>query len=226
MNADAAGAEALDTLHRSSSDSSVPQWKSSLGSCRVSSFRPCGAHRKRCLDAIDPAPFLSLAALGLYASLATHLLALAGHLPPGGKSLFGLHVGIFVLWVPVALLVLRIHRGRRSLGAWKNVLAGCPPWMRSLTVGLVAYAMVNFFIAFTGVDAQLGGDKALSPGVLRGFSGHWMLFYGVAFAVLYSVYRKPELLRRTRCANGHALAADDRFCATCGIAVPDPSARG
>ena len=53
-------------------------------------------------------PFLSLAALGFFASLATHLLALAGGLPPGGKSVFGLHVGIFVLWVPVVLLVLRL----------------------------------------------------------------------------------------------------------------------
>ncbi len=197
---------------------------SAAAECRP--FAPAEPIENGALMRLILPPFLSLAALGFFASLATHLLALAGGLPPGGKSVFGLHVGIFVLWVPVVLLVLRIHRGWRSLGAWKNVPAGCPPWMRSLTVGLVAYAMVSFFIAFTGVDAQRGGDKALSPGVLRGFSGHWMLFYGVAFAVLYSVYRKPELLRRTRCANGHALAADDRFCATCGIAVPDPSARG
>jgi len=171
-------------------------------------------------------PFLSLAALGFLASLATHLLALAGSLPPGGMSVFGLHVGIFVLWIPVVLLVLRIHWGQRSLRAWGNVLSGCPTWMRYVTVALFPYAIVNFFVAFTGVDAQRSGDDALSPMVLRGFSGHWMLFYGAAFAVLYSVYRKPELLRRARCANGHALDADDRFCATCGVAIPDPRARG
>lgn len=171
-------------------------------------------------------PFLSLAALGFLASLATHLLALAGSLPPGGNAVFGLHLGIFVLWIPVVLLGLRVNWVQRSRGAWRNVLAGCPTWMRYVTAGLFVYAIVNFFLAFAEVDARPGDDDALSSAVLRGFSGHWMLFYGVAFAVLYSVYRKPELLRRIRCANGHSLAADDRFCATCGVAIPDPRARG
>jgi hypothetical protein len=170
-------------------------------------------------------PFLALAALGFLASLAAHLLALAGSLPPGGMSVFGLHVGIFVLWIPVVLLVLRVNWVQPSRGAWRNMLSGCPTWMRYVTAGLFVYAIVNFFVAFTGVDAQRSGDDALSPAVLRGFSGHWMLFYAIAFAVLYSVYRKPELLRRTRCANGHSVAADDRFCATCGVAIPDPRAR-
>ena len=140
-------------------------------------------------------PFLSLAALGFLASLATHLLALAGSLPPGGNAVFGLHLGIFVLWIPGVLLGLRVNWVQRSRGAWRNVLAGCPTWMRYVTAGLFVYAIVNFFLAFAEVDARPGDDDALSSAVLRGFSGHWMLFYGVAFAVLYSVYRKPELLR-------------------------------
>ena len=57
-------------------------------------------------------PLMVYAACGLILSLAVHLMALAGLQPPGGNALFfGLHVGIFPLWLPVVLIMMKLTRG-------------------------------------------------------------------------------------------------------------------
>jgi len=54
------------------------------------------------------------------------------------------------------------------------------------------------------------------PSVVRGFSGHWMIFYGAAFAVLYSRIHAPELYRERKCPQGHTASPTARFCSECG----------
>jgi hypothetical protein len=53
----------------------------------------------------------------------------------------------------------------------------------------------------------------------RGFSGHWMAFYGAAFAVLYSAIHKPSLLEARKCPAGHDVSHQDLFCPKCGQAL-------
>jgi hypothetical protein len=61
-------------------------------------------------------PLMVYAACGLILSLAVHLMALAGLQPPGGNALFfGLHVGIFPLWLPVVLIMMKLTKGMKAV---------------------------------------------------------------------------------------------------------------
>jgi hypothetical protein len=167
-------------------------------------------------------PLMLLAALGFLLSVAAHVASIAGVPLPGGQSIWLLHTGIFVVWVPTILISHSVVRGKRRRDVWKVLLSGCPPWMRVLGYALVAYVVVNFLYFMTTTSGSHPGGA--SPSVIRGFSGHWMLFYGVAFMTLYSVKVKPELLGQAACSNGHAVSSADKFCRVCGAplqAAPD-----
>jgi hypothetical protein len=164
------------------------------------------------------------AACGLMLSLAAHLLALAGH-PPGGNALFfALHIGIFPLWIPVVLISMKMMNGVRRQDYWEVALAGCPPWMKYMTYGFFAYAVINFAIFVILVPKgkpPVGG--APPPEVWHGFSGHWMLFYSAGLAILTGVYLRGGFGNlQQRCPFGHEVAFGDQYCATCGAKVEQP----
>jgi len=136
-------------------------------------------------------PFAVIAAAGFVLSLATHLMALAGHAPPGGGLVWGLHFGIFAVWIPAVWIGNRnVRRLDRKLD-WKDTMAGCPVWMRRALQVVFVYAIINFvlfMLTTAGHPRPIGRAPAF---VLRGFSGHWMAFYGAAFAALYSALKTP-----------------------------------
>lgn len=128
-----------------------------------------------------------LALLGFCLSVAAHILALTGiMLPlPQPDIVFALHVGIFVVFVPAVL----ISRQRAQGGARTNlndIARDSPLWIGALLLLLFAYAVINFFLVFSLDQAPRGtalaGNDFLHT--LRGFSGHWMLFYFASFAML------------------------------------------
>ena len=165
--------------------------------------------------------FLVLSVCGLALSIGAHLIALAGVAIPGGKLVWALHIGIFVVWIPTVLVSMQMTRYANRKDFWKVALAGCPLWMRRAGYVLFGYAILNFilFIATTASQPeQLSGDAP--PSVVRGFSGHWMIFYGTAFATLYSRIYAPHLYRERRCPQGHAVSPTARFCPDCGYAFP------
>ncbi|WP_460727839.1 hypothetical protein [Lysobacter rhizosphaerae] len=170
-------------------------------------------------------PVLVLSAIGLVLSVIVHIIALLGFDPRLGESVFALHVGIFVVWFPAVFLSMRMGRGKKASawgfgGSWKQVLSGCPGWMTYLLYVLFAYTFLNFFL-FMGSAASGASqvDSASSPQVIRGFSGHWMVFYYAAFAIAYSALMKPELLGDAVCKMGHKALPIDKFCSECGNPV-------
>ena len=162
-----------------------------------------------------------LAAGGFILSVAAHLAALAGIAVPGGGLVWALHIGIFVVWIPTVLVSSRITRYSNRRDFWKTALAGCPPWMRRALYIVFGYALLNFILFIASTSGHPKPVGAAPPSVIRGFSGHWMVFYGAAFATLYSVTHAPYLLRERRCPQGHAVAPTARFCPECGYAFPD-----
>lgn len=134
------------------------------------------------------APFLALAAVGLVLSLVAHGCAWLGVPQPLGMATWGLHVGIFVVWLPALLASGQMVRGARREDAWRVALRGCPHWMRWMTSAFFVYTFINFILFFIITDAagkQPAGDP-MPPAVFRVFSGHWMAFYSAALAMLYS----------------------------------------
>ncbi|RYD77192.1 MAG: zinc ribbon domain-containing protein [Verrucomicrobiaceae bacterium] len=172
-------------------------------------------------------PFLALSTIGLVLSIGAHVMALTGIPLPSGKLVWGLHAGIFVVWLPAVLISMQTTRHASRKDFWKVALAGCPIWMRRGFYVLFGYAILNFVVlaATTGRQPKQPSDST-RPFVVRIFSGHWMVFYGAAFAILYSRLHAPDLYRERKCPNGHAVSPTARFCSECGYDFTNKVERG
>jgi hypothetical protein len=162
----------------------------------------------------------ALAGAGLILSILSHLAAFLGRQGPLGDHVFWLHIGIFVVWIPTVLVSQRLTSGFNRKDFWKAALRGCPAWMKYAVYGFFAYAFVSFFVFVSASPAKGSGSGAMSPAVVRGFSGHWMAFYSAAMAVLYSAAHLPASeTQGRRCPNGHSVGPYAQFCERCGRPV-------
>ena len=160
--------------------------------------------------------FVVLSAVGLVVSLWVHLGAVAGRRVAPKAFFWILHVGIFVVWFPAVFVAQKRVGNVQRKDYWKIVLNGSPDWMRYMVYGFFGYAMLNFALFMSKTPS--GGGGANPPAVVwRGFSGHWMLFYSAALAILYSAAHANETGRR--CVNGHPVLENATFCTQCGQAV-------
>ena len=165
-------------------------------------------------------PLMVYAACGLVLSLAVHLLSFFGIRFGGNALFFGLHIGIFPLWIPVVLISQKMMNGAQRKDFWKIAVSGCPPWMRYMTWGFFYYAIANFilFVVFFAPTGKQAG-AAVPAAVLHGFSGHWMAFYSAGLAILTTASRRGLSNLQRRCPNGDVIGWNDRFCSTCGVPV-------
>ncbi|WP_295446846.1 hypothetical protein [uncultured Thiodictyon sp.] len=136
--------------------------------------------------------FAAFALLGLVASLAVHLAALLG------IDLATRFPAVWLLFIPFLFQARRVLGVRPSRAA---IRALCPGWALLLGVFLAGYVMLNFLLF---LHATEGGGPAIRDGryvlqahgpvlrtltadeyraqqanTLRGFSGHWLIFYYV-----------------------------------------------
>jgi hypothetical protein len=154
---------------------------------------------------------LALAALfGFLLSLVVHILALSGmdvsaHWP----TVWMLHLGIFVVFIPLVI------SNSKRLGAkpkFADFRADLPGWVLWLGVVFVAYSALNFILFILGTqggspDLRDGKYLLLNHGKLireltkaeytalkanevRGFSGHWLVFYYISFAYFMFVKKR------------------------------------
>jgi hypothetical protein len=169
--------------------------------------------------------FAALAGLGLALSIIFHVEALAGLQGPLGEYEWVLHVGIFVVWLPAVIVSSQLTVDFKRRDFWKAALRGCPPWMRYMVNGFFAYAALNF-IWFLASAPPHGGSGPMPPIVVRGFSGHWMVFYSAAMAMLYSAAHVKDRDVGRKCPQGHTVGPLAQFCEQCGQpAVQDSSYR-
>jgi hypothetical protein len=168
------------------------------------------------------APFVLLAAIGLVLSIIAHTAALFGQPQPFGPITWGLHIGIFVVWLPVVLVSNRLVADFKRKDYWQAALRGCPAWMKWMTGVFFVYAFVNFFLFMLVAPPRgKGGGVNAPPEVFRGFSGHWMAFYSAAVAILYSAIMVAIRDPARRCPNGHPVSPSADYCETCGGRIVD-----
>jgi hypothetical protein len=150
-----------------------------------------------------------LALLGFLLSLAAHVAALAG--VDVGKRVpwvWGLHVGVFVVFFPFVMSSRKLLGPRTSLWSVRTLF---PTWVRVIGAAVFVYALINFALFITATE---GGSprvrdghfvlldhgrvirelsaaeyEAMEARDVRGFSGHWLVFYFVPFA--WFLLRKP-----------------------------------
>ncbi len=122
----------------------------------------------------------TIAAAGFLASLVCHIMSWTNNQPALGRSVFLLHAGIFAVWIPLVIFANRTMP-RPGGGNLEHLLAELPKWLRRALSCLFVYAVLNFvyFIFCTQKYPKHGVPFSLE---LRGFSGHWMMFYGMAAA--------------------------------------------
>jgi len=147
--------------------------------------------------------------------------ALLGRPNPLGSYAWGLHVGIFVVWIPAVFATQRHTRDFKQRDFRKAALRRCPKWMRTMTFGFLGYAFVNF--AWFWISSVASGSRRVpEASQLRGFSGHWMAFYSLALATLYSASHIEEVDAGRRCLQGHVVGPLAKFCEQCGSPVSPP----
>ena len=134
-----------------------------------------------------------LAGAGFLASLGCHIIGLLQIEPPWGKSVFILHVGIFVVWIPLVFSANRTMP-KRNRGNFDHLLVELPKWVRIATRVVFVYAAVNF-VFFLVCASQYPKHKVPFTLELRGFSGHWLLFYGWATAGFIGLSRRARKLK-------------------------------
>lgn len=161
--------------------------------------------------------FSLLALLGFIASLVAHLAGYAGIDRPFGMNPWPLHVGIFIVWFPAVLASMQLSKGFPQKDMWKAALRGCPKWMRYAFYGLFGYAFLSFFAL--SVSAGNGENEAST---VRGFSGHWLIFYFAAFAILRSFVSVSQRDTIRRCKNMHVVEPAHVHCPECGEYVGRP----
>lgn len=164
-------------------------------------------------------PCMLVAALGFFLSLIAHIASMFGKAVPSALPVMDLHIGIFVVWFPAVLVVSRMTGSANRKDLWKIALSGCPLWMRRAVYGLFGYTALNFVLFMLRTRTQHDAGEA-SPSVVWGFSGHWLLFYGIAFAVFYSAIHAPKLLEKRFCPDGHSASHLDQYCPRCGRELP------
>ena len=128
---------------------------------------------------------IAAAGNGFIASAVVHVEAVLGIEPPFGELAWVLHVGVFIVFLPAAFQARAFNLAPNEF--WEAALGGCRVWMRVLVRVLFFYALANFAVIMYlewGNWSQLDEVSAW-----RAFSGHWMLFYALSFAMLYSARR-------------------------------------
>jgi hypothetical protein len=143
-----------------------------------------------------------LALLGFTLSLVVHISALIGiDVSSKFPYVWALHFGIFIVFIPFVLI------SRKDLGvkpSYSQIRDRFPMLIISIGLFIFIYAFINFFL-FMGVSHNgtpiIKGGKfilqnhgqfireitnseyiALKANEVRGFSGHWLVFYFIPFA--------------------------------------------
>jgi hypothetical protein len=147
---------------------------------------------------------------GFLMSLLVHAAALADiDVSRRVPAVWLLHVGIFVVFVP---LVFSIRRQGTSTST--ELLTVLPTWARFTAIVLFGYALINFAVFMfrtQGGNPTIHGGRyllkshgrlireitpveyaAFRANEVRGFSGHWMLFYFLPFSYFLAARKEPN----------------------------------
>lgn len=134
---------------------------------------------------------LTGAAVGLAISLVVHLGSFFGLSIPLLLAA-PLHIGAIAIGAAACRSSPELRRIARDEDFWAIALRGCPYWMKRLTFAFFIYAVANFLVFWLQAVFRLPHLAPDSALMARGFSGHWMLFYSMAFSIAYSQIHSSE----------------------------------
>jgi hypothetical protein len=165
--------------------------------------------------------FLVMSVLGFIASVAAHFSTFFGINPQLiFPHIWLLHIFIFVVFGPAIFFCTKIS-ARAIVNFNEIVSIYSPAWMKMLVIVFFAYAFFNFFfttfvLGESGVPGIIDGKKVIhSHGrvirelndkeyeqqkiyLIRGASGHWMLFYSASVMMIYSCINADNEMKTSK----------------------------
>jgi len=123
------------------------------------------------------------------------------------------HTSLFCTWAS-SLCGFRVLVAQRLTAIRNRKISGRSFFVVRRLVALSLYALAGYAVLiFMLFMLRLPASTWKSnPPVAewRGFSGHWMVFYSVALAILYSAARIVDM--RLHCVNGHLVSYQAECC--------------
>ena len=129
---------------------------------------------------------------GLVLSTVIHFCSLF-HIYESPRGLMILiNIGIIFVFYPAWIISNRMRNKVNVKDFKKTLFDACPGWLSIMNGLLIMYALggLIFFLFkrhFAGPDIS-NGQGVMAEG-FRGFTGHWMALYSLAFTLLYSCRR-------------------------------------
>ena len=130
--------------------------------------------------------FAVVAGAGLFLCGVAQFVTCLGTRPPPEDFLTALEYGMAIVWVAALVISRPITNDFRSDDFWKAALRGCPHWMKFSLCGLIGYGVLSFFL-FAANSEPL--KRSGPTGRTTGAYSTLIVFYAIAFAVLYSARR-------------------------------------
>jgi hypothetical protein len=129
---------------------------------------------------------------GLVLSAVIHFCSLFHIYEPPRELMILINIGIMVVLYPAYIISKKMRNEVNVKNFNKALFSACPRWLSIMNGFLIVYALVGliFFIFkryFAGLAVTNGQE--IMANSFRGFSGHWMALYSLAFAILYSCKR-------------------------------------
>ncbi len=179
-------------------------------------------------------PLYYIAISGFVVSLLIHIISLTGYNQNNSiPFIWIIHIFVFVVFIPGILKISRYDRikqkNRKLIENVKNLTAGVPKIISIIALISFFYAIMNFmaFIVLSegGGPNIIDGEYVLSnhgdiirtltekeyflfqANELRGFSGHWMLFYSISVLMLYPRKR----IDKTETSSESKILTDNNF---------------
>ena len=119
-------------------------------------------------------------------------------LPMADAATLWLFKGVFLTFAPLVICATMTRPAGTSAdpGSLDHLLVELPWWRIPAAIALVGYAMLNLalYAAATSGPMPEGGFPSWLD--LRLYSGHGLLFYGLATAGYYGLWRRQQRRRR------------------------------
>jgi len=130
-----------------------------------------------------------ISVIGLVLSAVIHFCSLFRIYEPPRALMILINIGIMVVFYPACIISYKM-RNRVNIKDFKKAMFdACPRWLSIMNGLLIMYALAGliFFIfkKYFASSAVTKGQEIMADG-FRGFTGHWMALYSLAFAILYS----------------------------------------
>lgn len=133
-----------------------------------------------------------ISAAGLVLSAAVHFCSLF-HIyePPRGLMML-IYIGA-IATIYSAIIISRKTRNEIDVEDYKKaIFFACPKWLSMMNGFFIMYVLGGLiFLVFKRyfVGSSVANEQGIPANGFRGFSGHWMVFYSLALALLCSCRR-------------------------------------